>query len=134
MLVILLTSGYSNVFLGTKAGGNHTSGNYNVAIGQCANASGTTTGQHNVFVGCGAGDCVTSGCDNVYLGRGAGNDVTTARCNIALGFYAGSSNQLEFIIFSLVIMLVEVVHQEIIISILDKDRDFVMLVDVIIIS
>lgn len=90
-----ITTGYSNIFLGLRAGftpaasgfSPNLSGNSNVCIGD---GTGTkiTAGSSNVVIGDSAGGALTEGHNNILYGHHTGNLISTGHYNIAMGYWA----------------------------------------------
>jgi hypothetical protein len=100
-----ITSGNSNIALGTYAssavttgvqninigGGGLSSGaNYNVGVGSAT--LGSTSGSFNVALGQQALASLTTGSSNIGVGYGAGGGITTGVNNVSVGQAAGGTN------------------------------------------
>ncbi len=99
----ILTTGNSNVAIGTDAGSLITSGGNNTLVGVAAGAtidSGTnntlvgffagelTTGEYNTIIGAQAMSAALSGDRNVCIGSFSGGSLTTGGSNICIGYAA----------------------------------------------
>jgi trimeric autotransporter adhesin len=84
-----LTSGFSNVFVGVKAGQNNGLGRYNVMIGDSAGLSNLATA--NLYIGSKAGLNNQTGIENTFVGFQSGLNAT-ASANTFLGFIAGQKS------------------------------------------
>jgi hypothetical protein len=89
-----MTSGHSNVAIGTEAGKAVTSSHESVYIGHHSGKL-QTYGSDNVGIGAFTLDAATSGGQNVAVGHSALSGVTGSNSNVAVGYFAGStvSNQ-----------------------------------------
>jgi hypothetical protein len=84
-----LTTGFSNSFIGYKAGRANSTGNYNVFIGERSGYN-NTIGLGNTFIGDSAGCKNTSGNLNVFIGGWAGQENIDGYNNVFLGTNAGA--------------------------------------------
>jgi len=89
-----MTSGHSNIAIGTEAGKAVTSSHESVYIGHHSGKL-QTYGSDNVGIGAFTLDAATSGGQNVAVGHSALSGVTGSNSNVAVGYFAGStlSNQ-----------------------------------------
>lgn len=77
------TTGTNCVFIGTNSGKANTVGVQNTFLG--ASTGMANTGSRNTFIGSDAGKTNTSGVENIYVGHAAGEDNTLGSYNIAIG-------------------------------------------------
>ena len=82
-----LTTGNSNLALGTLAGNKTSTGNENVFLGYLSGAE-NTTGAENVYIGVGSG-YLNNGNYNSFLGLNSGRNCTSATGNVFLGYLTG---------------------------------------------
>ncbi|MDV7696872.1 hypothetical protein N6B72_08065 [Chryseobacterium soli] len=86
-----LTTGQSNVGIGSYVLEATTTGTLNTAVGVNAGQK-LTTGQYNAYFGWGSGNSCTTGNSNTMLGDEAGNRTTTGYKNTFVGMGAGYYN------------------------------------------
>ncbi|WP_223558058.1 hypothetical protein [Chryseobacterium lathyri] len=86
-----LTTGQSNVGIGSYALEATTTGTLNTAVGVNAGQK-LTTGQYNTYFGWASGNSCTTGNSNTMLGDEAGNRTTTGYKNTFVGMGAGYFN------------------------------------------
>ena len=91
MLLLDLTTGTNNTFMGSNAGGANTTANNNTAVG-ASTLIANTTGADNVSVGQGSMQSNTTASSNTAIGRDSMADNTTGVENTAIGYTALSSN------------------------------------------
>lgn len=89
-----MTSGHSNVAIGTEAGKVITTGHESVYIGHNVGKA-ITYASDNVAIGAFSLDAASSGGQNVAVGHSTLSSVTGSNSNVAIGYFAGAtcSNQ-----------------------------------------